>query len=73
LVAVIDHLLAAPDVEGPIPLVVTHVLYEFANSELEERSSGQKALVRMGSENAARLKARLRLLRAELMRQGAAR
>ena len=46
LVEVIDHLLATPDVEGPIPLVTPHVLYEYANPELEQRSSGQKALMR---------------------------
>ena len=67
LMEVIDHLLATPDVQGPIPLTVPHVLYEFANPELEERSSGQKALLRMGRENALRLKAKLRELRGELL------
>jgi len=67
LVAVIDHLLATPDVQGPIPLTVPHVLYEFANPELEQRSAGQKALLRMGRDNALGLKAKLRELRAELL------
>jgi hypothetical protein len=48
LVAVIDHLLQTPEVAGPIRLTVPHVLYEFADPRLEERSAGQKALLRMG-------------------------
>ena len=67
LVEVIDHLLATPDVQGPIPLTVPHVLYEFANPQLEERSAGQKTLLRMGRDNALRLKAKLRELRGELL------
>ena len=70
LVEVIDHLLATPDVEGPIPLTVPHVLYEFANPELEERSAGQKAMLRVGRENTARLKAKLREIRAEVTAAG---
>ena len=67
LVEVIDHLLATPDVEGPIPLATPHVLYEYANPELEERSAGQKAMLRVGRENTQRLKAKLREIRAQLV------
>jgi hypothetical protein len=67
LVDVIDHLLATPDLEGPIALAQPHVLYEFADPALEERSSGQKAMLRMGRDNAARLKAKLRELRSALV------
>jgi hypothetical protein len=67
LVEVIDNLLAAPDVEGPIPLATPHVLYEYANPELEERSAGQKAIMRTGRDNAQRLKAKLRELRSQLV------
>ena len=63
LVAVIDHLLATPDVKDPIKLVRPHVLYEFADMDLESLSSGQKLLMRMGSEHAARIKSTLRELR----------
>jgi hypothetical protein len=70
LIDVIDHLLATPEMRAPIPLVTPHVLYEYASAELEERSAGQKAMLRMGPENAARLKAKLRELRAELIKQG---
>lgn len=63
VVEVIDHLLATPDVQGPIELVRPNVLYEYADPELEKLSSGQKALLRMGPENAAVVKAKLREFR----------
>jgi len=66
LVAVIDHLLATPEVEGPIKLVQPKVLYEFADPALESRSAGQKLLLRMGNANAARVKSKLREFRREI-------
>jgi hypothetical protein len=63
LVSVIDHLLAAPEIKGPIRLVQPKVLYKFADPELEQLSVGQKFLVRMGPANAARIKMRLREVR----------
>ena len=69
LVEVIDHLLAAPDVQGPVKLVQPSVMYQFAERELEARSAGQKIMVRMGTENAARIKAKLKEYRRELTGQ----
>jgi len=66
LVEVIDHLLATPDVKGPIKLTVPHVLYEYADPDLRTRSAGQKLLIRMGSENAAKVKAKLREIREQV-------
>ncbi|MFZ5555664.1 MAG: DUF3014 domain-containing protein [Pseudomonadota bacterium] len=66
LVEVIDHLLAAPEVKGPIRLTQPKVLYQFADPELEALSAGQKFLVRIGPGNAAAMKAKLRELRAEV-------
>jgi hypothetical protein len=63
LVEVIDHLLATPDLTGPVLLKRPSVNYEFADAELENRSAGQKTLIRMGSQNAAVVKAKLRELR----------
>jgi len=63
LVEVIDHLLATPDVQGPIQVVQPNVLYEFADPRLEALSSGQKVLLRMGPQNAAVVKRKLRELR----------
>lgn len=66
-VQVIDHLLATPEIEGSLALKQPHVLYEYADPELEERSSGQKVLMRIGRENAQRLKVKLREVRAQLV------
>lgn len=69
LVEVIDHLLAAPEVPAPVKLVRPKVFYLFVDPELEARSAGQKILMRIGNENAARIKAKLRDIRGELVRQ----
>lgn len=69
LVQVIDHLLATPEIKGPVKLVQRKVLYEFADPGLERRSAGQKILIRIGPENAARVKTRLRDIRRELTAQ----
>ncbi|MDO9355269.1 MAG: DUF3014 domain-containing protein, partial [Solirubrobacteraceae bacterium] len=70
LVAVIDHLLQAPEPATMPPLKLTEVKgeygaaqpwtrYEFADPKLEALSAGQKMLVRVGLANEKRLKARL--------------
>ncbi len=56
VVEVIDHLLVTPEPKDPVRLVRPHVLYEFADPELEALSSGQKLLLRMGVEHAAEIK-----------------
>jgi DUF3014 family protein len=66
MVQVIDHLLQTPDVKGQIKLVQPSVYYQFADPKLEALSAGQKALIRMGSDNAAAVKAKLKELRAEI-------
>jgi hypothetical protein len=66
LLVAIDDMLKAPEVQGPVRLVRPRVFYEYADPALESRSAGQKLLVRMGPENAARIKAKLRELRAEV-------
>lgn len=64
LIAAIDDMLRAPDTREPIPLVQPKVLYQFEDPKLEQLSSGQKLLLRMGPAHAAAVKARLRELRA---------
>jgi hypothetical protein len=66
LVTAIDHLLATPEVAGPLQLKQPRVLYEFADPQLEALSSGQKAMLRIGPDNARRVKAKLRELRREV-------
>ena len=80
LVQVLDHLLATPEpagplavqltpVEGEVPSLQPWVRYEFADPALEAASAGQKIMLRVGAVNERRLKAQLRALRAELVRQ----
>lgn len=68
LVEVIDHLLATPEPAGPLRLAQPKVLYTFADPELEALSEGRKILLRMGPDNAARVKAKLREIRAAVTR-----
>lgn len=67
LVVVIDHLLAAPELATPIELVQPRVMYQFADPAMEERSAGQKILMRTGLDNELRLKAKLREIRKALV------
>lgn len=69
LVQVIDHLLAAPEVAGPVLLTQPKVRYQFADPNLEALSAGQKILVRMGGENAAKVKGKLREIRGAVTRE----
>jgi len=66
LIDVIDNVLAAPEISAPVALVQPHVLYQFANPELEALPAGQKMMLRMGSENASLIKIKLRELRSML-------
>ena len=77
LVAVIDHLLQAPEPAGPVQLRLVQVKgeipstrpwtrYEFADPELESLSAGQKIMVRVGPENERRLKAKLAQFRQQV-------
>jgi len=66
LVVVIDHLLAAPDLKEPVKLVQPNVFYLYADPDLEARSAGQKILMRMGSKNEAKIKAKLREIKQQI-------
>lgn len=69
LVETIDNLLAAPALPGPVELVRPNVVYEFADPLLEARSAGQKLMMRIGPDNATRVKAQLRELRRRIASQ----
>ncbi len=66
MVAALDDLLATPEISGPVPLKQPSVYYQFADPELEALSAGQKLLLRMGPDNAARVKRVLRDIRARI-------
>jgi hypothetical protein len=63
LTAVIDELLATPDVTAPVRLIKPEAYYLYADKDLEALTAGQKVLLRMGPENAARVKAKLAEIR----------
>lgn len=63
---VIEHLLQTPTPRGEIALVQPSVLYQYADERLERLSSGQKLLIRMGVDNAAIIKGKLREIQAQL-------
>jgi hypothetical protein len=78
LVEVVDHLLATPVVTEPIQVKLVEVKgsvkslqpwtrYEFADPALEQLSAGQKILLRVGSDNQRRLKAKLRDFKAKII------
>lgn len=66
VVEAIDDLLQAPEPTGPVALVQPKVMYRYADPELESLSAGRKIMIRVGPDNARRLKAKLRELRATL-------
>ena len=66
LIEAIDDMLATPDLNDLLQVVQPKVLYQYADPELEARSAGQKIMIRMGAENAAKVKAKLREIRREL-------
>lgn len=79
LVQVIDHLLQTPeptgplkvrltDVKGPVPSATPWLRYEYEDPALEERSAGQKILLRMGPGHTRQLKAKLVEIRALIAR-----
>lgn len=80
VVAVIDDLLATPDIAEPVrvkhidadgaaPSPVAARLYVYDDPALEHRTAGQKILMRVGQDNGKRLKAKLVEIRALLARQ----
>jgi hypothetical protein len=77
VVAVIDQLLATPEPAGPLAVKLTDVKgevastqpwtrYEFTDPQFEALPAGSKALLRMGPDNARKLKAKLREFRAAI-------
>jgi hypothetical protein len=67
VIDVIDNLLAAPDIKEPVKLVQPKIVYIYADPDLEGRSIGQRILMRIGSENEAKVKTKLQKIRQELL------
>ncbi|TJY64988.1 DUF3014 domain-containing protein [Sinimarinibacterium sp. CAU 1509] len=68
VIAIIDHLLSTPQIDGPIELTQPKVMFLYADPTLERRSCGQKLLIRLGADNAAAVKDKLSEIRTLLAR-----
>lgn len=77
LVEVIDHVLQTPEVheplalrlvqvQGSVPVAQPWLRYEFAQTQWQNLSAGQKILLRMGPAHAATVKAQLKALRSQI-------
>jgi hypothetical protein len=66
LLEIIDLVLAAPEPSEPVRLIKPEAYYLYADPQLEALPAGQKLMIRMGSGNARRVKAKLREFRAAL-------
>ena len=66
LAAVIDELLATPEVDEPLQLMKPEAYYLFVDEDLEALSAGQKVLLRMGKDHRARVKSWLSNVRQSL-------
>jgi hypothetical protein len=67
LLAVLDHVLAAPDPKEPVQLVQPNVFYLYADTGMEARSAGQKIIMRIGSKNEAKIKTKLREIKQQVL------
>jgi len=70
LVEALDVMIATRESPGQLAVAQPKVLYEFADPALESLPAGQKIMLRMGPENAARVKAKLKEIRALVAREG---
>lgn len=68
LIKVIDQLVATPEIRTPVKLVRPRILFQYADPELEQLSSGQKILIRIGPDNAGKVKESLQRVRKLLLR-----
>jgi len=67
LIEVIDNLLATPEIHEPLRLIKPEAFYLLANPDLEALPAGQKVLLRMGPNNAQRVKVKLQEIRTALV------
>jgi hypothetical protein len=69
LIRSIDKVLAAPDVSGDMILIRPKVYFEFADPALEKMPDIHKLMLRMGPDNAAKIKASLKNARVKLLQK----
>ena len=69
MIVAIDNLLATPDLQQPPKLELSKGYYRYSDPKLESLSAGQRAMLRIGPDNEAKLKASLREIRSRLVGQ----
>ena len=69
LIRAIDKVLAAPDGSGDLILIRPKVYFEFADPVLEKLPDAHKLMLRMGPDNAAKVKASLKNARVKLLQK----
>jgi hypothetical protein len=69
LIRAIDKTLSAPDAHGDVLLVHPKIYYEFADPALEKLPEVHKLMLRMGPDNAEKVKISLRNIRAKLLQK----
>jgi hypothetical protein len=67
MMAVLDHLIATPEIKEPVQLVQPKYYFLYADPALESRSIGQRILMRIGSENQQIIQAKLKAIKQALM------
>jgi hypothetical protein len=72
LVQALDVMIATPESPGQLALQQPKVFWEYADPALEGLPAGQRIMLRMGPENAARVKVKLKEIRALVAREGGA-
>ena len=73
LVESLDVMINAPASPGQLALSQPKVFYEYADASLEGLPAGQKIMLRMGPENAARVKVKLKEIRNLIAKEGPSR
>lgn len=69
VIRMLDHVLQTPEIDEPIELTRKSVMYQYADPQLEQLSTVQKQLLRMGPQNLRRIKEQAAALRAGLLSQ----
>ena len=67
MIVVLDHLIATPEIDEPAQLVQPKYFYQYADPALENRSIGQRILMRIGNDNQNVIKTKLQAIKQELM------
>ncbi len=69
VIRMLDQVLQTPEIDEPIELTRKSVMYQYADPQLEQLSTVQKQLLRMGPQNLRRIKEQAAALRAGLLSQ----